>query len=56
MGAVRSLDAVAHELEAKVPRFPNAANATVGRRIFVRKKGKQSPVGTTVHDLESFLE
>jgi hypothetical protein len=54
-GTVRSLDAVARELEGKVPRFPNPANATIGKRIFVRKKGKQAPAGVTVHDLESFL-
>ena len=39
----------------KVPRFPNPANATIGKRIFVRKKSKQTLAGVTVHDLESFL-
>jgi hypothetical protein len=54
-GQVRSLEAVARELEEKVPRFPNPANATVARRLFVRKKGKHKVDGVSVHDLESFL-
>jgi AAA+ ATPase superfamily predicted ATPase len=54
-GTVRSIEAVARELDAKVPHFPNPANATIGRRVFVRKKGKRTPAGVTVHDLESFL-
>ena len=44
-----------HRGYPKVPHFPNPANATIGRRVFVRKKGRQTPVGVMVHDLESFL-
>lgn len=54
-GQVRSLAAVAHELEAKVPRFPNPANCTIGRRIFVRNKGKQTLPGVSVHDIGAML-
>ena len=42
-GQVRSFHALARELEAKVARFPNPANATVGRRLFVRGKVKPTP-------------
>ena len=52
-GAVRSLAVVADELAAKVPRFPNPANRTIARRLFVRSRGKQQPPGVRVHDLES---
>ncbi|MGE0785266.1 MAG: ATP-binding protein [Sandaracinaceae bacterium] len=37
-GSVRSAKALAAELEAKVPKYPNPENATIGRRFFVRKK------------------
>jgi hypothetical protein len=52
-GQVRSLAAVAQELEAKVPRFPNPANSTIARRIFVRSKPRSCPAGVTVHDVAS---
>jgi len=54
-GQVRSLGALARELDGKVNRFPNPANATIGRRIFVRKKTKSNIAGVTLHDLDSFL-
>ena len=34
---VPSLSALAAELDEKVRRYPNARNATIGRRLFVRK-------------------
>jgi hypothetical protein len=37
-GQVRSAAQVVRELEAKVLRFPNRRNATIGRRIFSRHK------------------
>jgi hypothetical protein len=36
-GVVSSLNALAAELGEKVRRYPNARNATIGRRLFVRK-------------------
>lgn len=36
-GAIRSWKAVEGELEAKVSAYPNARNATIGRRIFTRE-------------------
>ena len=54
-GQVRSLGALMHELEVKVARFPNPANATLGRRLFVRDSAKLTPPsgsGLRVHDLE----
>jgi hypothetical protein len=50
---------VAQELEAKVPKFPNPANATVGRRLFLRERGKLAPAsgsGLRLHDLGDFLD
>ncbi len=45
-GAVKSLPALARELEAKVARYPNPRNATVGRRFFLRhlRKGERPEV------------
>jgi AAA+ ATPase superfamily predicted ATPase len=57
-GQVRSFVALAQELEAKVARFPNPANATVGRRLFVRAKSKRGDTscnGARVHDIEELL-
>jgi len=57
-GRVRSLGALAQELDAKVARFPNPGNATVGRRLFVRgKAGLLHPSGSglRVHDIEDLL-
>jgi hypothetical protein len=54
-GQVRSLGALMQELEVKVARFPNPANATLGRRLFVRGGAKLTPPsgsGPRVHDLE----
>jgi AAA+ ATPase superfamily predicted ATPase len=52
-GAVRSATALAAELEAKVPRYPNPANATIERRFFVRARprARSAPPGRW-HDLE----
>ncbi|MFO0613763.1 MAG: ATP-binding protein [Polyangiaceae bacterium] len=51
-GTLRSLAAPVAELEAKVARYPNARNATIGRRIFVRARAGKAPPGVVVHDLE----
>lgn len=51
-GAVRSPRAVAAELEAKVPAFPNPRNATIGRRVFVRRRPRAVPDGARWHDLD----
>ncbi|NJN63687.1 MAG: ATP-binding protein [Acidobacteria bacterium] len=58
-GPVKSLPRLQAELEAKVPKFPNARNATVGRRLFVRALGRSvAPAGSgprlhTLDDLYS---
>ena len=57
-GQVRSLSALEHELELKVANFPNPANATVGRRVFVRSKEKLNPKAGSalhIHDLGEML-
>jgi len=51
-GAVRSLRAVERELEAKVTRYPNPRNATIGRRIFVRARPARATSEHRVHTLE----
>jgi hypothetical protein len=52
-GTVRSPVAVLAELEAKVPRYPNPGNATVGLRLFVHKviRAPASQRALRVHDL-----
>jgi AAA+ ATPase superfamily predicted ATPase len=52
-GTVRSLPAVAAELEARVASYPNRRNATIGRRLFVRQRPKRAPApsGVRVHAL-----
>jgi len=53
-GTVRSLPAVERELETKVAAFPNPSNATVARRIFVRRAPAGATKGTVrVHYLAS---
>lgn len=49
---VRSLRALEHELEAKVTRFPNPRNATIGRRLFVRKPPPRARTRHRVHSLQ----
>jgi AAA+ ATPase superfamily predicted ATPase len=44
-GTVRSLPALRREIEAKVPAFPNARNATIGRCFFLRRRPKRLPQG-----------
>jgi AAA+ ATPase superfamily predicted ATPase len=53
-GAVRSRKSVEDELEAKVVRYPNARNASIGRRIFTRKRPAGAPSSGPVrwHSLE----
>lgn len=50
-GAFGGARALAAELEAKVLRFPNPRNATIGRRFFVRARPKTVPIGAQWHDL-----
>lgn len=53
--AAVSLGALAEELEQKVRSYPNARQATIGRRLFVRsfKKGRSAnPTNVRVHTLE----
>ncbi len=56
-GAVRSPAAVERELEEKVRRFPNHRNATLGRRVFARRKrrGKKDS-GVRWHALEDLYD
>lgn len=42
----------ARELEQKVARYPNARNATIGRRLFVRTPLRKVPPGVRVHTLD----
>ncbi|GMU54146.1 MAG: ATPase AAA [Candidatus Xenobia bacterium] len=52
-GRSPGLVAAATELERKVNAYPNARNATIGRRLFVgRKEPGRLPAGVRVHDLE----
>lgn len=55
-GEVRSLTALAAELEAKVPLYPNARNATVGRRLFVRQTRAKPPEGIQIHTLADLYD
>ena len=54
-GDVSSLPALAAEVDEKVRRYPNARNATIGRRLFMRKSpakaGPRLP-GLRVHTLQ----
>lgn len=56
-GSVPSPGQVVADLEAKAAAFPNRRNATVGRRIFVRRKPARY-AGPTIlwHDLEDLYE
>jgi hypothetical protein len=54
-GDVSSLPALAAELDEKVRRYPNVRNATIGRRLFVKKippKAGPRLAGLRVHTLQ----
>ena len=55
-GAVRSAAALSAELDKKVASYPNARQATVGRRFFTRDEAparrRRDPPGTRWHTLE----
>ncbi|MCX6904270.1 MAG: ATP-binding protein, partial [Verrucomicrobia bacterium] len=54
-GHVTSLAALTAELDEKIHRYPNARNATIGRRLFLRKSPAKSgpiPPGLRVHTLQ----
>jgi hypothetical protein len=58
-GTVNSLPALAAELATKVPCFPNARNATIQRRLFVKalkSKSRPLPDGVKLHALEELYE
>ncbi len=58
-GVVNSLPVLAAELGAKVPRFPNARNATIQRRLFVKllkARSRQEHEGVKLHTLENLYE
>lgn len=55
-GEVRSLRRLAGELAAKVPHYPNARNATIGRRLFVREGSQASPSEVMVHTLSDLYD
>lgn len=53
-GAVRSVDALAAELESKAARYPNTRGATIGRRLFTRTRPggrRRGASGLRWHDL-----
>ena len=58
-GTVRSAAAVERELEEKVKRYPNLRNATLGRRVFARRRrparGK-GPSEVRWHTLEDLYD
>lgn len=51
-GRTDSLANLTAELEQRVLAYPNARNATIGRRLFVRSRPKNKPRGLVVHALE----
>jgi hypothetical protein len=58
-GDVSALSALAAELDEKVRRYPNARNATIGRRLFVRKSPAKAALrlaGVRVHALEELYD
>jgi uncharacterized protein len=58
-GHLRSVGALAQELETKVASFPNPANATIGRRLFVRSRERLASEiggGLRVHDLRDMVD
>ena len=53
-GTVRSAAKVERELEAKVARYPNRRNATLGRRVFARRERPgRGPSDVLWHSLEA---
>ena len=44
-GEIASLPKLADELEAKVRHYPNARNATIGRRLFVKTPKARAQAG-----------
>lgn len=56
-GTVSSFPALASELEQKVRRYPNARNATIGRRLFLRKRpGETKLPDVQLHTLTDLYE
>ena len=58
-GGVSSLPALAAELDEKVRRYPNARNATIGRRLFVKTAKahvKARLDGVHVHTLQDLYD
>ncbi|MEX1365961.1 MAG: ATP-binding protein, partial [Nannocystaceae bacterium] len=57
-GTVRSAPALHRELDAKVEAWPNAAGATIERRVFVRRKPARVPSSRSYrwHDLDELYE
>jgi hypothetical protein len=51
-GTVHSGAKLADALASKAKRFPNARNATVGLRAFVRKKPRSTSERVRWHDLD----
>jgi AAA+ ATPase superfamily predicted ATPase len=54
-GNAPSLPAIARELEAKIPHFPNPRNATIRRRVFTKSRPRGSVEGVSVVDLAQLL-
>ncbi|MCL4176523.1 MAG: ATP-binding protein [Verrucomicrobia bacterium] len=56
-GDVSSLAGLAAELDGKVRRYPNARNATIGRRVFVRKSSAKARLtDVRVHTLQDLYD
>lgn len=56
-GDVPSLSALAAALDDAVRRYPNTRNATIGRRLFVRKAPRHAPPeGVRVHSLQDLYD
>jgi hypothetical protein len=58
-GDVSSPAALAAELDEKVRRYPNARNATIGRRLFVKTAGARAKArleGICVHTLQELYD
>ena len=58
-GEVSSLPALAAELDGKVRRYPNARNATIGRRLFVKAAKAHAKARLTdvrVHTLQDLYD
>jgi hypothetical protein len=53
---VRSLAALARELEQKIPQFPNPKGNSLGRRLFVRSLQGRKPEGCHLHTLRDFYK